>query len=108
MLLRRTKLITAAALQLPQNSPESAENAPDVAPAECKPSQEHIQVMAIGVAHGRGRVVGRRQGLVDDAGKEIEIARSRWRHRVWAIRVGFGLAGWPQRGARSGIVAGAD
>jgi hypothetical protein len=63
-----------APVKLPENSPEETEGATGVGAGKSKPTEKQMQVVAIGVAHGRRRVSGGRHGLGDEVAEEIEVA----------------------------------
>jgi hypothetical protein len=60
-------------LELPQNPAEEAENATAISMSEGKPTENQMQVAAVGVAHDGRRVVGCGHGLNDDVGEEFEV-----------------------------------
>jgi hypothetical protein len=61
-------------LKLPQNAPEEAEGATNIVTRKSEPSKEQVQVVAISLEHGGGRIPGGAHGLGDDFGQEFEFA----------------------------------
>jgi len=81
-------------LQLPEDAPKDTQNAPRIAAREEEPSQERIQIMAIGVAHDLGCVISGGQCLSDHIREQFKVASGCWRvvagGSVWLRRMAGG------------------
>ena len=65
--------------ELPQDSPEHTQNPLRVPLAQRQPAQQQIEIVPVRLAHRRGRVVRRLQGLFHHPGQQIQLARRRRR-----------------------------
>ena len=61
----------------PKNATEKPQDPARVALREGEPAQQQIEIVAIGLLHGRGGVVCGLHGLGHDCGHEIEVACAR-------------------------------